>query len=766
MAKENRKTKEEWAKLFLMYQSNMFPSLVRWLAEELEVTEASINGLGVGFDYLKQAWVFAERNERGQIIGLSLRFVAGGKGCIEGSQRGLTYECLAETKKRGSTRRKSGYIPCRIAGVDCPKCGAEGRKWCMVSSDDPHNPTSCICGRTPEGAVEYLKGSGYRHQLRDDPASDMESNLSPLPTSDHPTLVVEGASDVLAAMDSGFVAVGKPNNMGTKIPYLARILRDRSVVVMGEHDAGAGTDGMIHSGKRLLSAASNVKLLMPPIGYKDFRAWAPSVEVFYAECEANATDVTVKAKDKKLLADSTWDDKGEIFIASQYSRPGHCNLIEYDGKWWMYNGHCYESVTDKTINGQIQACFKEYMQEYFVMGESEWRRLNVGKLFRQELRLLLEAWRHRKRKPRQSEPFYLEGSEAGTGFNNKETIVFENGMLDVSTGRLLPMSQNIFFRDSVPYAYNALARCDRWLTIIDQIFEGDEESIALLQEWFGYNLLASSHLHAVMFMYGVSGSGKSTICTAMQNMVGEDRCVSPDIETLSGYVFGKECLLGKYVIQIDEEQNLQPSQRAKYLSFIKKTTGRDRQNVSKKYGDSVNMRTFGKITHVCDTLIGFIDESLSMKRRIHMLKFEVDFRDNPDYGLEDELITELPGIAAWAVCGLQRLLKNNKFTHPAKSAGDIASMLEDASPIRTMLKDHVEVTNNPKDFVLRLTAFQLYRSICDEQRVKSPCGMQLFRRRFCEAWPEATKHEGKEDGKRGYRGIKIKQESVLRYLGD
>ena len=48
--------------------------------------------------------------------------------------------------------------------------------------------------------------------------------------------VVEGASDAAAAMQAGFVAVGRPSNCGGGA-MLAELLADRDVIVLGENDA-------------------------------------------------------------------------------------------------------------------------------------------------------------------------------------------------------------------------------------------------------------------------------------------------------------------------------------------------------------------------------------------------------------------------------------------------------------------------------------------------------------------------------------------------
>ena len=194
---------EEMESLWLIYQSNVYPSMVEALSEELKpISVASINRLGVGYDYIEECWVFVERDERGQIVGLSRRYRDGSKCMVPGSSRGLIYECL-EVQTKGKTYHNSGFVPCRHVKVDCPKCGEQG--WCMVSRDDPDDPTACICGRTSEGAVKHIKNSGYLHRLH-----DTKSKGSILPESDKRYVVVEGASDTLAAMDLGYVGVGRP----------------------------------------------------------------------------------------------------------------------------------------------------------------------------------------------------------------------------------------------------------------------------------------------------------------------------------------------------------------------------------------------------------------------------------------------------------------------------------------------------------------------------------------------------------------------------
>ncbi|HJZ58385.1 MAG TPA: AAA family ATPase [Gemmataceae bacterium] len=97
-----------------------------------------------------------------------------------------------------------------------------------------------------------------------------------------PLLLVEGASDVLAASMCGLSAVGRPSNVGG-VEHLAGLLRDlpadRLVITVGENDEKAdgsfpGRDGARQTARQLAEKLGRrVDWAMPPDGVKDIRAW-------------------------------------------------------------------------------------------------------------------------------------------------------------------------------------------------------------------------------------------------------------------------------------------------------------------------------------------------------------------------------------------------------------------------------------------------------------------------------------------------------------
>ncbi len=99
-------------------------------------------------------------------------------------------------------------------------------------------------------------------------------NLDDLPG---PVLLPEGPSDLLACLASGRPAVGRPSNRGG-VEIIAKLLRDRDVLVVGENDqkpdgAWPGRDGAVHVAEALAAAWDRpVRWTLPPGGHKDVRS--------------------------------------------------------------------------------------------------------------------------------------------------------------------------------------------------------------------------------------------------------------------------------------------------------------------------------------------------------------------------------------------------------------------------------------------------------------------------------------------------------------
>jgi hypothetical protein len=90
-------------------------------------------------------------------------------------------------------------------------------------------------------------------------------------TADDPIFIVEGASDTAAGIGVGLDIVGRPSATGG-LTHLVDLLRDRHVCIVAENDT-AGRRGADQLAAGLCGACASVRVIVPPTGIKDLRAW-------------------------------------------------------------------------------------------------------------------------------------------------------------------------------------------------------------------------------------------------------------------------------------------------------------------------------------------------------------------------------------------------------------------------------------------------------------------------------------------------------------
>lgn len=89
-----------------------------------------------------------------------------------------------------------------------------------------------------------------------------------------PLLITEGPSDCAAALDLGYDAIGRPSCLGA-IWYTVEFIRQRwpvNVVIVGDAD-GPGRDGAEKLAHDIVGISKTLKVIYPPDGVKDLRAW-------------------------------------------------------------------------------------------------------------------------------------------------------------------------------------------------------------------------------------------------------------------------------------------------------------------------------------------------------------------------------------------------------------------------------------------------------------------------------------------------------------
>ncbi|GAA2346755.1 phage/plasmid primase, P4 family [Streptomyces kunmingensis] len=267
-------------------------------------------------------------------------------------------------------------------------------------------------------------------------------------------------------------------------------------------------------------------------------------------------------------------------------------------------------------------------------------------------------------------------------------VACTNGLLNVTTQELRPLTPEYFNLVSVPFDYVPEATCPNWLTFLSKVWGDDLESIRAVQEWFGYVLSGRTDQQKILLIVGPTRSGKGTIARVLGMLVGKGNVAGP---TLAGLAtnFGLSPLLGKPLAVISDAR-LGGRDGHQVVERLLTISGEDTIDVDRKYREPWTGKIPARLMILSNQLPNFGDASGVIARRFIVLNMAVSWLGKEDTALTDKLAAELPGILNWALLGLARLERNGRIAQPSSAADSITTMQDTASPMSAFVRDQCE----------------------------------------------------------------------------
>ena len=102
-----------------------------------------------------------------------------------------------------------------------------------------------------------------------------------------------------------------------------------------------------------------------------------------------------------------------------------------------------------------------------------------------------------------------------------EFIIFENGVLELETEKLVDFSPKYRSRNRIPFPFDSKAKCDLFLNkLLGEAL--DEDQIELLQKVSGLVLLGINKAEKVLLILGTAGGGKSKMLEVISTLIGQN----------------------------------------------------------------------------------------------------------------------------------------------------------------------------------------------------------------------------------------------------
>lgn len=246
----------------------------------------------------------------------------------------------------------------------------------------------------------------------------------------------------------------------------------------------------------------------------------------------------------------------------------------------------------------------------------------------------------------------MELRYSGEWDHSEHLIAAPNGVIDLTTGELIPGDPEQRITKAVKVAYDPAATCPRWEQFLSEIFAHDPALPAYVQRLVGYGLTGSTAEQCFAVLFGEGSNGKSTFLTALRRILGEHAVTVPfDMFTVSNRRRGgpeTESLVGARLALASE------TNRSAVLdaAAIKNATGGEEITVDPKFRKPYSFTPEALILLATNYKPVVKEQDEGTWRRIKLIPFLQRFEGaRKDMSLDSTLRNEYPGILAWLVRG-------------------------------------------------------------------------------------------------------------------
>jgi putative DNA primase/helicase len=316
-----------------------------------------------------------------------------------------------------------------------------------------------------------------------------------------------------------------------------------------------------------------------------------------------------------------------------------------------------------------------------------------------------------------------------------------NGIVDLTTGELLPHDPAMMFRAQAPLHYDPDAAAPEWGRFLGRV-QPEMALAEYLHRIVGYSITGSTGEQAVFIHQGPPASGKSVFLRVMEATLGpqlsrvvpSDLLLSKKMETHPTGLMGLE---GRRMLQVSET----PEGARLDEALVKRLSGEETITARGMRQDFRDFRIVGKV-HMATNHRPHISDDRAVHRRLHLVEWNVEIPEwERDPGLADRIIsTELPGVFAWAVRGALAW-RQDRLAKPVQAEMALAGYFEEEDEFGQWMDERLIITG--KDGA-RTPSDQLYRGYRQwaESRGSQPMAMPAWARRLStrgvERWRTST----------------------------
>ena len=317
-------------------------------------------------------------------------------------------------------------------------------------------------------------------------------------------------------------------------------------------------------------------------------------------------------------------------------------------------------------------------------------------------------------------------------FDRNPVLTFQNGTLEIETGKFRDFSQADYCSIIMDYDYDVSATCPTWEHFIEDVTDEEPRRAENLQFIAGYTLFSDCRHQKVFILVGNGGNGKSVYLELIQKLFGDKNVTHVEPTGLAKEF--ERIRLKDSLLNIGSDINSDFSKGEIREWLLKVADGTSIQACYKGM-NHVDFIPRCKLVYACNAL-PTAEIINGLNRRMQFIDFPCQYVETPDpknpkqkprdINLVKKLTDELPGIFNWAYAGYQLLQTVGYFTDTPEQKTLMHQFEQTSNPVVVFCEDR-----DFKGSISREDIYSWYTYWCEDTGHK-PLSREKFLPKFRE----------------------------------
>ena len=309
-------------------------------------------------------------------------------------------------------------------------------------------------------------------------------------------------------------------------------------------------------------------------------------------------------------------------------------------------------------------------------------------------------------------------------------IAFNNGILHIESGELLPPDPKLYITNRIPHDYNPSAYNETADRMLNNIACEDPDVRALLEECIGYCFYRKNNLRKAFILTGGKRGGKSTYLDCIKTILGKDNVCSLDLQEI-GDRFSTAMMFGKLANIGDDIGD--DFLRGNQVAIFKKVVAGNRIKAERKGQDPFDFDPYVKLLFSANEIPRMRDRGNAVLDRLIIIPFNAVF-DNTRKDYDPFLMSKLKEkesveyMIRIGVKALRRVLEMRRFTGAKVVEDRIKEYEEENNPVLAFIREldvEVDIISEPVGDV-----YKRYSVFCHENGFNA-LSKTIFSKQLC-----------------------------------